>query len=64
MTTADNPPAGDPRSGRDRTTIALLTAAILLVLFARFNSINGVILPYLQRATDPGLYAQDFFINT
>jgi hypothetical protein len=48
---------------RDRLAIILLAAGIALLLFARFNSINGVIHPYLQRAVDPNLYALDVFIN-
>ena len=48
---------------RNRLAIALLAIGMALLLFARFNSINGVIHPYLQRAVDPDLYALDVFIN-
>jgi hypothetical protein len=46
-----------------RTAIALLVAAILLIFYARFNAISGVVEPYLQRAADPSLYRHDDFIN-
>ena len=40
----------------------LLSAGMGLLLWARFNAVNGVILPFLQRAVDPGLYRLDPYI--
>lgn len=47
-------PAGDRWR---QPVIAAYVLAILLIFIARFNGINDVIHPFLQRAVDPSLYA-------
>jgi len=38
-------------------------AAIVLLMIARFNAVDPVVLPFMQRAVDPSLYAHDFYIR-
>ncbi len=37
--------------------------AIAMMLIARFQNVNPVVLPFLQRAAAPALYAQDMYLN-
>lgn len=41
----------------------LLSIGALLLLYARFNNVNGVVLPFLQRAPNPSLYAGDLYVT-
>lgn len=44
-------------------TAGLLILAIGMMLAARFQNVNPVVLPFLQRAADPSLYAQDVYVS-
>jgi hypothetical protein len=44
-------------------TAALFVVAIAMMLIARFQNVNPVVLPFLQQAAHPTLYAQDMYVN-
>lgn len=45
-------------------TVTLLALGMAMMLAARFQNVNAVVLPFLQRAADPALYAQDIYVST
>lgn len=47
-----------------RGTVTLLALGMAMMLAARFQNVNAVVLPFLQRAADPALYAQDIYVST
>jgi hypothetical protein len=44
-------------------TAALFVLAIAMMLAARFQNVNPVVMPFLQKAANPALYAQDMYVN-
>jgi|GEM_PF-3456917 len=64
-TVADRVSPLDPpeRGGQRILILTLLALGIALLVVARFNAISGVVLPFLQQAADPTLYALDFGIR-
>ena len=62
-----SPPISNPqiRLGRRwrQGSIGLLVAGLALLLYARFNAVNAVIMPFLQRAVHPELYGLDSYIT-
>lgn len=56
---------GSARAGVFLTYLvwSLLAVGTMLLLYARFNNVNGVVEPFLQRSAEPSLYAGDLYVT-